>query len=214
MYDVNCYYCENRECICRNCRKGEELCSKEDEIFPNLCTREDGDITLCSQFKSDTVLKQMRLHMAIFIEDILYNLPSDKEVFILHGCNCFHRMKSGIAKYLSDEFPIIASEDKKTPYGSRSKLGEVYPIIVDDGLTIVNCYTQYKYGRYERHASYDAIDSALRQVRDIVSKKIENGKTIEVRSPMIGCGLGGGDWKVVEALFLKYLPFAKIYKKN
>ena len=142
--------------------------------------------------------------------DILSNLPNNKPVLILHGCNCFHTMGAGIAKYLSSRYPQILEADKKFgPKGDNLKLGWCCYVMLNEHLYIANCYTQYHYGkRFGPPVNYSAIESCLLRAGKVVPK------SYEIRSPKIGCGLAGGDWNVVEPLFEKYLPNAIIYEKK
>lgn len=63
---------------------------------------------------------------------------------IVHSCNCFHSMDTGLSKRIKDRYTGVQAADKNTSYGSASKLGS-YSISIDpkSGLTIVNAYTHY-----------------------------------------------------------------------
>jgi len=83
---------------------------------------------------------------------------------IVHGCNCFCTMGAGIAKQIKETFPIAYKADCSTTTGDRKKLGSYtsasikYPNPPNPphDLTIVNAYTQYKYGT-GMHVDYEAI---------------------------------------------------------
>jgi|GEM_PF-6787533 len=152
--------------------------------------------------------------MSVIKADILSDISTDKNTvtFILHGCNCFNKMKLGIAKYLSSKFPQIVDADNSTEIGNATKLGNIVPVKVKDNLYIVNCYTQYYYGVDSRKVSYEAIYSCLSLVRDFTSQ-FYGDYEVEIRSPKIGCGLAGGSWRIVSAMFKEVLPYAKIYEK-
>jgi O-acetyl-ADP-ribose deacetylase (regulator of RNase III) len=131
--------------------------------------------------------------------DILEGIDIEKgteHILILHGCNCFHTMGSGIARYLRSKFPAIYEADvETTEYGDMTKLGTYSKVKVNEYVTILNCYTQFKYGKDRRHADYGAIDACLDKISHNFSSSVWN-----IRMPQIGCGLAGGDWSVVKSL--------------
>lgn len=133
--------------------------------------------------------------------DILSNLDiNNQKTVILHGCNCFHTMGSGIAKYLKNKFHQVYTADiTQTIRGDRKKLGTFSTAVISDNLHILNCYTQYYYGRDNRlYAEYEAIEKCM----DTVAERYS---TWEIRLPKIGCGLAGGNWIVVEKIVDKTL---------
>ena len=65
---------------------------------------------------------------------------------ICHGCNSFHTMGKGIAKSMKKAFPECYEADLLTEHGNLDKLG-TNSYSMHGGLTIVNCYTQYYYGK-------------------------------------------------------------------
>ena len=117
---------------------------------------------------------------------------------IVHGCNCFHTMNSGVAKAIRKEFPEVYETDVQlTKKGDRGKLGNINatPIVRGDvSFYVVNAYTQYDYG-YEgkQRVVYEALRTAFGHVA-----AMSKGKRIAY--PKIGCGLAGGDWGFVSTL--------------
>jgi O-acetyl-ADP-ribose deacetylase (regulator of RNase III) len=112
---------------------------------------------------------------------------------IVHGCNCQCTMGAGIAKTIKQRFPEAYAADRATPKADRSKLGTVsYAEIERSGLafTIVNAYTQFDWRGAGVKADYEAIASAMAEV-----KRRFSGKRIGY--PLIGAGLAGGDWSVI-----------------
>lgn len=139
--------------------------------------------------------------MKIVKADILSKLDFTKPTVILHGCNCLHTMGAGIARYLKQSYPLIYTVDKNTVYGDRKKLGTISIASIHGNFHIVNCYTQYDYRR-DRSSNapvdYQAIEKCLEHVALLYSGW-------EIRSPMIGCGLAGGDWNIAGPIFEKTL---------
>ncbi|MEL7256701.1 MAG: macro domain-containing protein [Pseudomonadota bacterium] len=112
---------------------------------------------------------------------------------IVHGCNCFHTMGAGIAKFIASEFPEALSADRGTSKGDKAKLGTVSIATVQRGthhLSIVNAYTQFHWRGRGRKVDYDALQSAFEEVR-------KNFSGARIGYPMIGAGLAGGNWQVI-----------------
>jgi O-acetyl-ADP-ribose deacetylase (regulator of RNase III) len=141
---------------------------------------------------------------------------------IVHGCNCFNTMGSGIAKQLRENFPEVYDVDCRTPKGDKNKLGSFtvaridhwsMPKVTSDVYMpevkvfyVVNAYTQYEYGTNKQHFDYDAFQIFLYSFKNYIElmarsniRQNETGKFTPVESlkiglPMIGAGLAGGDW--------------------
>jgi len=115
---------------------------------------------------------------------------------IIHGCNCFNTMGSGIAKQIRSELPEAWKADQRTVKGDKRKLGWGTRAIIERPeitFTVVNGYTQYKYGTDRMHVDYKAVRSLF--------KKIKMWYTGErIAYPMIGAGLAGGDWEVISTI--------------
>ena len=145
----------------------------------------------------------------------------------MHGCNCFHAMGGGIAGEIARRYPVVPAVDKKmTAHGDPRKLStftsakvtskavilpakgipwsdkyemplapsvtyEEYPL--ENHFTLINLYTQFTPGP-------DFIPSIFpTAIRGINSNF--KGKTIGI--PLLGCGIGGGDWlKVMNDLLI------------
>jgi O-acetyl-ADP-ribose deacetylase (regulator of RNase III) len=111
---------------------------------------------------------------------------------IIHGCNCFNNMGAGIAKEIKLKFPQAWMVDQGTIKGNRKKLGNI-TFANSGAVTVVNAYTQYKYGRNECNADYQAIRQCFKKVKEKFSGK-------RIGFPMIGAGLAGGDWSVISKI--------------
>jgi O-acetyl-ADP-ribose deacetylase (regulator of RNase III) len=131
--------------------------------------------------------------------------------YIIHGCNCFHTMKSGIAGQLAKEFPLIIEADKSSNYGDKNKLGSwtstriLYEL---HQFTIVNVYTQFYYGRGTDLFEYVAFENFLEHF----NQHLVSNNLIEKRIgfPMIGSGLSGGDWKTIYKMIEKFSEFQNV----
>lgn len=112
---------------------------------------------------------------------------------IVHGCNCFHTMGSGIARVIAQRFPEALEADKATPVGDRGKLGSISIAQVERDtakFTVVNAYTQFDFRGPQPRVSYDAVSHAF----DTIGERFGRSK---IGYPMIGAGLAGVDWSLI-----------------
>jgi O-acetyl-ADP-ribose deacetylase (regulator of RNase III) len=114
---------------------------------------------------------------------------------IVHGCNCFCTMGSGIAKQIKQEYPEAYEADCATVKGAVDKLG-TYSVMHGEQFDIVNAYTQYSYNRYDQPKNdrfdYESFSKILRSLS-------RNYKGCNFGFPYIGMGLAGGDKDVIIA---------------
>jgi len=143
---------------------------------------------------------------------------------IVQGCNCFHKMRSGLAKQLADRYPIVEETDRQTKFGDRDKLGSYSKatIEVNDHLFLVlNVYTQYMWSSGSDVFEYDAFGKFLSTVVNVLvedDKKYkfastdDKGGTMRILPikkrrigfPQIGAGLAGGDWNRISKMIEKF----------
>ena len=115
---------------------------------------------------------------------------------ILHGCNAQGVMGSGVAKGIRENYPKAYRVYKEKHSRDGLKLGDCIKVL-DANKLIVNGITQQYYGRDgSKYVSYDAVDEVMRDVNSM--HHIYGIK--EIAMPQIGAGLGGGNWKVIEAI--------------
>jgi O-acetyl-ADP-ribose deacetylase (regulator of RNase III) len=120
------------------------------------------------------------------------NLLEVPESIIVHGCNCFHTMGAGVARAIAKKYPEAEIADSLTAYGKAHKLG-FYSFATVGGKTIVNAYTQYGYGGDTRELDYNALV-------DVMERILSDFSHDTVAMSKIGCGLAGGDWRIVKAI--------------
>lgn len=135
-------------------------------------------------------------------------VQSVKSGLILHQVNCQGVMGSGIAKELRDTYPVVWQKYEQKCSASRIEdggdgsalLGLVQLVPVTDTLIVANLFGQLHYGRdaTRRYTSYDALDDALKTLSWMLPAQGLTGD--DIHHPLIGCGLGGGHWQVVEVL--------------
>lgn len=113
---------------------------------------------------------------------------------IVHGCNAQGVMGSGVAKAIKDKWPEAYYLYRSAHEKGLLRLGEVISVVISPKLTVHNAITQIGYGTDRRHVNYAAIATAFLTIRS----HVKPGETVGI--PMIGAGLGGGDWNIIKAI--------------
>ena len=144
--------------------------------------------------------------LPLSIKEGKYNLDA-----MIHGCNCQCTMGSGIAKTVRQLFPDAYAEDCKTKKGDSSKLGNYSKLeSIDDNnkpITIINGYTQNKYGRQPVNKEPFVDYEKLRKLFVQINKDFK-GKTIGI--PKIGATLAQGEWYIIQRLITESTPNVNI----
>lgn len=130
--------------------------------------------------------------------DLIERALEGKYDLIVHGCNCFNNMGSGIAVPIKHNFPDAYLADRSTQYGAKEKLGK-FTIGRHKDMFIINAYSQFEYGGGGRNADYDAIREVFSTLNLMFRKR-------KVGIPLIGAGLAGGDWKVIRKIIEEVSP--------
>lgn len=131
---------------------------------------------------------------------------TDCEV-IAHGVNCQNKMGSGVAKALYQKWPQVKESyhslsEQRTDLKPEDKLGIMQPAYCRD-KTILNCFTQLNYGYDgQLYVNYDAVRKCMKQALEFCMDR----NIYEIALPKIGCGLAGGDWKIVRAILEETFP--------
>lgn len=114
---------------------------------------------------------------------------------VVHGCNTKHTMGAGFALKLKKKYPIIFEYDE---YNSIP--GTIREVPVKKDFIIINAYTQRYWGRdkYKNEDRYLYIRNCMKCIN-----KDYKGKRIGM--PMIGAGLAGGDWNIIESIIKEEL---------
>lgn len=128
-------------------------------------------------------------------------ITTDCEI-IAHGCNSRGVMGSGIALQIKNHFPKAYFKYKEAFNVDGLTVGTIIWGKDNDKL-IANCITQITYGRDKntRYVSYKGIRSCMKELN-------KQGKSVAM--PMIGAGLGGGNWntiaEIIEQEFIDSIP--------
>jgi len=136
----------------------------------------------------------------------------DKDIFhvengyLVHQVNGLGAMAAGLAKAVSLRWPVVKRWYVSAVEAGELKLGDIQVISVGPSLYVVNLVGQHGYGRDKRYTDYAAVEAGLKKLVPVVEQS-----GLPVYFPyLMGCGLGGGSWKVVESLIDRYLPQAII----
>ena len=127
----------------------------------------------------------------------LLNVPAGH---IVHGCNAQGIMGSGVALAVKRKFPgayLSYIHHHQEPQGLV--LGVAYPFVVSDKLCIWNAITQEGFGLPTRNVSYDAIETCFGQINTYL-EFTDDPMPKELHIPMIGAGLGGGNWEIIKTI--------------
>jgi O-acetyl-ADP-ribose deacetylase (regulator of RNase III) len=137
--------------------------------------------------------------------DLIKAALSGEVDVIMHQCNCFNTMGSGIAPKIAKAFPGAYAIDQSTEKGDEGKLGTYTVSHENPVCSVVNLYGQYGFWKQEGgkiNTDYCALAASLEAVGDKLRKYKPNAK---IGLPKLGCGLGGGDWIIVEELIQRKL---------
>lgn len=120
------------------------------------------------------------------------------DVGLAHGCNVYCKMKRGIAKTITDKYPIVRHADDATGI-NREKIGTFSRCMVNstNNRHVYNLYTQYTRLDESDMLEYGAVLLALTRC---LRSAHENGLT-KVYIPRIGSGLARGNPAILESLF-------------
>jgi O-acetyl-ADP-ribose deacetylase (regulator of RNase III) len=113
---------------------------------------------------------------------------------IAHVCNNRYAWGAGVVLAISEKWPVA----KKAYYefSSTSRLGMVQFVQVQEGISVCNMIAQDGFYDGIRPAvSYTHLDRCLRKLNRYAASQ-----NTSVHMPMIGAGLGGGNWDVVRAI--------------
>lgn len=168
--------------------------------------------------------------MINYIDGDLIKLAKEgKFNVIVHGCNCLSTMGAGIAPQMAEAFGCDRFEMETWGPGIEKLgcidwqtfvLGENAIWSLEDAdnkkeepeLSVVNAYTQYKYGRNHKDGTtipfdYEAFTICMRKMN-----KVFEGKHIGM--PKIGAGLAGGSWQRIERIIDAELWFCEVTVVN
>ena len=119
-------------------------------------------------------------------------------------------MGAGLALQIRDKWPIVYKHyTGDTPQLGQCQIVEIY----GEGILVANLAGQRGYGT-GKQTNYGGLSDALNFLRKYRDDRYAwSGQLIPTYFPYgMGCGLAGGDWKVVSELIEYYFPEAIICK--
>ena len=128
------------------------------------------------------------------------NLLDITEGHIVHGCNAHGVMGSGVALAVKNLYPAAFEDYRQIHEDDGLVLGEAYPYMPTTTLVIWNAITQEGFGKPYRNCSYDAIQTCFEDINHAATETDDLGITQEIHIPMIGAGLGGGNWEIIREI--------------
>lgn len=139
------------------------------------------------------------------IINITGDILESKCDIICHQVNCKGKMGAGLAKQIKDKYPkVYDAYHRITEHKGESLLGtNQFVAVGSDGVSpyyICNMFGQDGYGTNRLQTDYTALEKCLKDLSQIVKEH-----RFSVAIPYgIGCGLAGGDWRIVQSLIEKY----------
>lgn len=144
------------------------------------------------------------------IEHKVGNLLDVREGHIVHGCNAQGVMGSGVALAVKVRYPECYDDYHYHHLEHGLALGENIPWLrPDKKLVVWNAITQHKYGKSDtRYVSYDALERCFSAINGIIKLSLNESLSFyrykdvpqHIHIPMIGAGLGGGNWEVIKTI--------------
>jgi len=133
------------------------------------------------------------------IGDIFDAIKNNDIDVLAHQANCMSVMGSGIAASIRTRYPMVYEADVNDPRYSMERFGSYSFAITEDKVMVFNLYGQYQPGPC---TDYPALTAALHEMA--ASIKIYN-PTLRIGLPLIGCGVGMGDWAIVSEILVRAL---------
>ena len=140
------------------------------------------------------------------IERHVGNLLDVTTGIIVHGCNARGVMGAGVDKAIKERYPGAYHLYRGVYTGPGLTVGNIIPyevptLAAQTELLIVNAITQQDYGTEQRQVNYEGLFQCFSQIPWLAKAY----QLHDVHFPLIGCGLAGGDWSVVEAIITSTL---------
>lgn len=134
------------------------------------------------------------------IKYISGDVTETESILIAHGVNAQGVMASGVAKAIRAKFPYAYDTYIEVYRQGHLHLGNVVYADAEfpemwkrTAPTIANCVTQEFYGRNGVYIDYGAIKSCMANLNEFCHRN----NIDQISMPMIGAGLGGGDWDAI-----------------
>lgn len=133
------------------------------------------------------------------------NVLDTDNCLIVHCVNCKGVMGGGIAAEIRKRFPDVYETYRDSYKNGYLELGSVtyvyYPPTKTSGPKIIgNAAGQDGYGTDRVHVDYNAVRTCFYYINDAMRTFQERHGITTINFPLFGCGLAGGDWKIVSEI--------------
>jgi O-acetyl-ADP-ribose deacetylase (regulator of RNase III) len=119
------------------------------------------------------------------------------ERVVAHGCNAKGVFALGVAGLVRRRWPEAFASYAEAHAEGRLVLGSVVWARSAVGKVVANCITQPTYGRTGLHVDYEAVRRCMEAIRhECRPGGMAEGER-SIAMPLIGAGLGGGDWRTI-----------------
>lgn len=127
---------------------------------------------------------------------------------IFHQVNCMGVMGGGIARSIAEKWPKLEAAYKAIcdKHTHNELLGKTFLYGVEVDLFVANVFGQNSISRISRQTNYEATVEAFERLQTM---DIEENLPFYFPKNM-GCGLGGGNWKIYSAIIEAHFPDAII----
>ena len=134
------------------------------------------------------------------------NLLDIETGVICHQVNCQRVAGSGLALQIRTRWPGWFIEYQRNP----PRLGSVHFYQLNKPrILIASLYAQLNYGTWARQTNYEAFYTCLETLRH----NVRDDQTIYFPHG-IGCGLAGGNWRIISTMIDEVLPDAIIVRRE
>ena len=125
---------------------------------------------------------------------------------IAHQVNCKGVMGAGLAKQIRSRYPDVYTSYKKACNTQTDLLGKVQLVATPD-CRVANLFSQSDYGTGKCYTNYEALATCLTKLR--YRMEVLGLKSLGLPYGL-GCGLAGGNWKIVYEIIKDVFTPSKI----
>ena len=116
----------------------------------------------------------------------------------LHIRHTFLNVYDEYVKYCQTQVNVETNNQKFKRVLGSTQICDTHIV----NLQIANMFGQYEIGTHKRQTNYEWLYQSLHSLFAYVSKL--TGNVVLAFPKNLGCGLGGGDWRIVEAMILTF----------
>lgn len=129
-------------------------------------------------------------------------------VIVPHVCNNLNLFNAGFAKSVASHYPIVKENYhmfcKKSSFGQTQFVETAKNSKYGHKLIFANMIAQngIKNPKNQRPLNYAALVYSMNSVKNYIKnfEKTNDAGRVEIHCPKFGCGLSGGDWRIVSEL--------------